>query len=401
MHILGIETSCDETAAAVINGNRGRVTVLSNIISSQIDIHKKYGGVVPEVAAREHVTQILPVVNEALETAGIKRDSIGRRYSLPSRMTKGRGGINAIAVTVGPGLITSLITGIETAKVLSYVWDIPLIAVNHIEGHIYANFIGVNSNNQAPNSKQYPISNIQYPKIKFPALIMTVSGGHTILALMKGHGKYKTIGETRDDAAGEAFDKAAQILGLSYPGGPIISEYASKFIKKNPQITNLSRTKMRDYKLQITNKSQIPNNKISLPRPMLNSNDFDFSFSGLKTAILYEVQKDKNYKKHIPEYCCEFQQAVIDVLIHKTIKAAKKYKVKNIMLAGGVAANKELRLQMEKAVKDLGNVNFYMPELKYTTDNAPMVATAGYFHSIRKDFTPWNKIKVDCNFELK
>jgi len=209
MIILGIETSCDETAVAVAKDNN----ILSNVVASQIDIHKKYGGVVPEVAAREHVLKILPVINEAMNDASIKKEKI-----------------DAIAVTNGPGLVTSLLSGLETAKTLSYAWNKSLIGVNHIEGHIYANFIG-NSNT------------------KFPALILTVSGGHTMLVLMKGHGQYKILGETRDDAAGEAFDKAAQLLGLSYPGGPIVSAEAEKSKKSN---------------------------SISLPRPMIHSKDYDF-----------------------------------------------------------------------------------------------------------------------------
>ena len=381
MLILGIETSCDETAAAVVEGKKAGtqnfVSVRSNIISSQIDIHKKYGGVVPEVAAREHVLQILPVVNEALENAGIKREQTSKI-------------IDAIAVTVGPGLITSLLVGVETAKVLSYAWNIPVVGINHIEGHIYANFI---------NKKQ---------NIEFPAIVLTVSGGHTMLVLMKGHGKYKTIGETRDDAAGEAFDKAAKLLGLGYPGGPEIAKYAEKFLKQSS----------KNFKFQISNNKQIPNTKyqihkngfkkIILPRPMINSKNYDFSFSGLKTALLYKIKKDENYKKKIPEYCYEFQQAVVDVLIHKTIKAAKEHKAKTVMLTGGVAANKELRAQFKEAVNNkLEKVSsnsagrqFIMPDLAYTTDNAAMVAVAGYYKAKRKDYIPWQKLKVDCNLEL-
>lgn len=343
MIILGIETSCDETSAAVAEGKGDNVKILSNVVSSQIDIHRKYGGVVPEVAAREHVANILPEVNEALTKAKISRQQAPEK-------------IDAIAVTFGPGLITSLIIGLETAKTLSYVWNIPLIGLNHIEGHIYANFI---------NRKK---------KINFPALILTVSGGHTVLALMKDHGKFKTIGNTRDDAAGEAFDKAAKLMDIGYPGGPIVSAMAEKFSGEN---------------------------KVNLPRPMINANNFDFSFSGLKTALLYELKKDTNWKKRIPEYCFEFQQAIIDVLIHKTIKAAEKFNVKTVMLAGGVAANKELRSQLEAAAKTkLKNVDFAMPELQYTTDNAAMVASAGYFKARDKKFTSWKNLKVNCNLEL-
>ena len=383
MKILGIETSCDETAAAVAEAvetqnfaspqNFASVRILSNIVSSQIEIHKKYGGVVPEVAAREHVLNILPVINEALEVAGLN---------------KKKPKLDAIAVTVGPGLITSLITGIETAKSLAYAWNIPLIEVNHIEGHIYANFICENFKSQKTNCKQIPpVKQVQanlkkqtHPEnIKFPAVILTVSGGHTMLVLMEEHGRFKTIGETRDDAAGEAFDKAAKMMGIGYPGGPAISSEATR----------------------ITDKSEIrnPKSEIRLPRPMINSNNFDFSFSGLKTAIRYALEDDKNWKEKIPEYCAEFQQAVIDVLIKKTIKAALKFNAKTVMLAGGVSANKELRQQLKQAVLK-NNFKFSMPDLKYTTDNAAMIATAGYFKALRKEFTPWREIRVDCGLEF-
>ncbi len=408
MRILGVETSCDETAASVIAGARGNVSVLSNVVSSQIEIHKKYGGVVPEVAAREHVLDILPVVNEALDKAGIKikkspNPAVRERRGQPPFSKGGNIEIDAIAVTVGPGLVTSLIAGIETAKVLSYAWNVPVIAVNHIEGHIYANFISVNSKFKTTSSKQIQNPKSKIQNIQFPALILTVSGGHTMLVLMRGHGKYKIIGETRDDAAGEAFDKAAAMLGIGYPGGPVISAYADKFqIQNNKSQINSKLPPM--LKLRRTSKIQSASWRtklITLPRPMINSKDYDFSFSGLKTALFYELKKDKNYKKRIPEYCHEFQQAVIDVLIKKTLKAAKEYKVKTIMLAGGVSANKELRKQMAKIVKfQIQNSKFKILDLRYTTDNAAMIAAAGYFKASRKKFTPWQKLKVDCNAEL-
>ncbi|MCK5320628.1 tRNA (adenosine(37)-N6)-threonylcarbamoyltransferase complex transferase subunit TsaD [Candidatus Parcubacteria bacterium] len=356
MKILGIETSCDETAAAVAVGDGKSVRILSNIVSSQIEIHKKYGGVVPEVAAREHVLNILPVVNEALEKAGLNRKK-------PE--------LDAIAVTIGPGLIASLITGIEAAKSLAYAWNIPLIGVNHIKGHIYANFI----ESCASNTKNV----ICDKNFKFPIIILTVSGGHTMLILMEDYGKFKTIGETRDDAAGEAFDKAAKMMKIGYPGGPIISTEAEKY-KNKSEIRN-------------------PKSEIQLPRPMINSGDFDFSFSGLKTAIRYALEEDKNWKNKIPEYCAEFQQAIIDVLIKKTINASNKFNVKTIMLAGGVSANKELRKQLKEQVLE-NNFKFSMPNLKHTTDNAAMIATAGYFKFLRNEFTPWQNLKVGCNLEF-
>lgn len=358
MKILSIETSCDETAASIINakqvGAKHVISVISNIVSSQIDIHKKYGGVVPEIAAREHVLNILPVINEAFKKSKLHKKNI-----------------NAIAVTLGPGLITSLLVGIETAKTLSYAWNIPAIGINHIEGHIYANFIS-------------EISKHKYivPNIQFPAIALTVSGGHTMLILIKNHGKYETIGATLDDAAGEAFDKAAQLLNLGYPGGPEISKQAEIYKKTILKSTN--------QKL-----------KIILPRPMINKQNFNFSFSGLKTALLYAIKKDKDYKSKIPNYAYEFQQAIIDTLINKTIKATQQYNIKTVLLAGGVSANKELRKQLKNAIKkQIPNSKLQIPNLKYTTDNAAMIATAGYFHAIRKNFTPWDQLKVNCNLEL-
>lgn len=352
MIILGIETSCDETAASIIEANPLKkdgffdIRVLSDAVSSQIEIHKEWGGVVPEVAAREHVPQILPIINEALESAGISKE-------------KAKDQIDAIAVTVGPGLITSLIIGVETARSLALAWKKPVIGINHIEGHIYANFIE------------------RKEKIELPAVILTVSGGHTILAVMEKPGEIKTIGETRDDAAGEAFDKAAQLMDIGYPGGPAIQELSLK---------------ADEDKLKKVQK---------LPRPMLHSQDYDFSFSGLKTALRYALESDQSWKKRIPEYCHEFQAAVVETLITKTIKAAHEYGAKSVMLSGGVAANQVLRQALSNSVKNkLENTDFYMPDLKYTTDNAVMVATAGFFN-LRKDAeTDWRSLQVKCNFKL-
>jgi len=356
MYILGIETSCDESAASILKTDlkTGSLKVLSNAISSQIEIHKKYGGVVPEVAAREHVLNILPVINEALEEAKIN----------PKR-------IDIIGVTKGPGLITSLITGVETVRALSYVWQKPVIEVNHIKGHIYANFI---------DSAQ---------KIKFPALALTVSGGHTILVLMNKSGKIKIIGETRDDAAGEAYDKAAKMMGLGYPGGPIIARYAEQY--KN----NLG----KNQKIQRNTKLY---GAISLPRPMMTSPNFDFSFSGLKTSLLYQLQKDKNWKKRIPEYCFKYQQAIIDILIYKTLKAAKKLGAKTVLLSGGVSANTELRSQLAEAIKtELPGINFCIPKFTYTTDNAAMIAAAAFYKFKLGKTTTFDRLRTDAGLQLK
>ncbi len=345
MYILGIESSCDESAAAVLKASGQKTEILSSVIASQIEIHAQYGGVIPEIAAREHVLNILPTIESALKKAKISKKDI-----------------KAIAVTQGPGLITSLIAGIETAKTLALVWKKPLIPVHHIIGHIYANFI-----NQAIPPK-------------FPLLALVVSGGHSNLIYMSEHYNFKIIGETRDDAAGEAYDKAAKMMGLSYPGGPIVAEHAQIFRESGQTAT------------------------IELPRPMLNSPDFDFSFSGLKTALLYQLQKDKNWRQRLPEYCFAFEQAIIDTLIHKTIKAAKQYNPKSIVLAGGVAANNALRQQLTaKITEKLPKVKLYLPDRKYTTDNAAMIASAGYFRYYKKKeaaFTPYHKVSARCDLKM-
>ncbi len=353
MVILGIETSCDETSAAVLEVQESRFMVRSNIVSSQIKIHEKYGGVVPEVAARKHVETILPILGKVL----------GKRA---------KKNIDAIAVAVGPGLVTSLLVGAEIGRVLSYVLNKPLIAVNHIEAHIYANWLSpiCNVKCQTPNVKT----------IEFPVLCLVVSGGHTELVLMRDHGDYKIVGQTRDDAAGECFDKTAKILGLGYPGGPIISAEAEKF-------------KISNSKFQV-----------ELPRPMIDSSDFDFSFAGLKTAVLYGVRDlIKSYKMEEiqPPMAHEIQEAIVDVLVAKTVKAAKKFNVKTVMLAGGVSANKHLRQQFVATTKkEMPNTKYQIPDTKYCTDNAAMIAAAGYFHAVKKDFTPWQKLKVNPNWEL-
>ncbi len=341
MIILAIETSCDETAVAILEIKGQNFKVLASFVSSQINIHKKYGGVVPEVAARKHLEHILPLLDQALKKAKLKPEKI-----------------DLIGVVNGPGLITSLIVGLETAKTLAFVWQKPLVPVNHIKAHILANLI---------EGEQGKLR-----KIKFPALCLVVSGGHTSLVLLKDLNNFKTIGQTRDDAVGEAFDKVAKILGLGYPGGPIIAKKAENADK--------------EY--------------FALPRPMINSKDFDFSFSGLKTAVKIAWAKERFHdEKNIRKMCAAFQQACIDVLIKKTILAAEKYKVKTILVGGGVSANKELREQLATAVDNLKNVKFYQPDLSLTTDNALMVAIAAYF-GYNKSKGSWKNIRVEPNLEL-
>jgi len=337
MRILGIETSCDETAAALLCVQRGVFTVEKNIVSSQIDIHRMYGGVVPEIAARNHITTIISVIQEAIGT------------HIP----------DAIAVTAGPGLITSLLVGVEAGRTLSYLWKKPLIAVNHIEGHIYANWL-------------------ESRRIIFSAIVLIVSGGHTELVLMKNHGVYQLLGKTRDDAAGEAFDKAAKMLGLEYPGGPAIARVAA-------QCTHNGRHE----------------GILQLPRPMIDTSDFEFSFSGLKTAVLYLFRDMKKNPTHIPCIAAEFQQAVCDVLITKTIRAAKKYHARTVLLGGGVAASAHLRAQLEYALqRETPRSEFHCPHSALCTDNAAMIAVAVYFHAKKKQFARWDTLDVRAQWEV-
>lgn len=399
--ILAIETSCDETAAAVIRHDNDALSVLSNVVSSQIELHAQYGGVVPNLAAREHTRNIIPVIKEALEKANVTRDDI-----------------DAIAVTKGPGLIPALLIGISAAKTLAFVWQKPLLGIHHIEGHIYANFIGdeirKNSKTQIPKIKQ------AYKDV-FPLLALVVSGGHTQLVLMQDHFKYKILGETRDDAAGEAFDKVARILGLPYPGGPAIEKRASNFRDSDNQSPNST--------FQINSRARIPTSKVktshpiipaqaeiktsqnslgpqitcsncsakqhekelkddkylSLPRPMIDSDNLDFSFSGLKTAVLYLVKENELRKideDFVSKVAHEFQEAVVDVLVAKTMKAIATHSPKTVIIAGGVSANEELRNRLRNSIetpnleaKPLSTI-FMVPKFKYSLDNAAMIGAA-------------------------
>ncbi len=368
--ILGIETSCDETAIAIVEGKlitgKPKLTILSNIISSQIDLHAKYGGVVPEVASRAHMENIVPAMKAALKSHELKARS-SKLLALSQ--------IDAIAVTCGPGLIGSLLVGVNFAKALAYATAKPIIPINHLEGHIYANFVGEKSKVKSQKSK-----------IEFPVLCLIVSGGHTSLVLMKKHLKYQVVGETWDDAAGEAFDKVGKLLELPYPGGPNIEKVAKS---GNPK-------------------------SFKFPRALMGKNNFNFSFSGLKTAVLYEIRNISKLKapatafasagrqglKLKADIAASFQEAVIDVLVEKTMSAARKYQVKTIMLAGGVAANQNLKDRLRAQSSGFG-VNFAVPPAKLCTDNAAMIAATGYFYGLKNDFTPWQKINADANLKLK
>lgn len=309
MYVLGVETSCDETSVSVVKDG---YIVLSNEVLSQIDIHQSYGGVVPEIASREHIKGITYVFDQAIKKAGIGYEDI-----------------NLIAVTKGPGLIGSLLIGINAAKVISLNHQIPIIGVHHISGHIYANYI-------------------EHGMV-FPLLALVVSGGHTELILMKEHFHFEKLGETQDDAVGEAYDKIARVLGLGYPGGPIIDQLA-----------------------------QQGKDNLNFPRPMMNHQDFDFSFSGLKSHVinLHHNMKQRNESINPKDFAASFQEAVTDVLVEKTFKAKEQFNVKQIIVAGGVAANSGLRKKMKERIKD---VPVYFPKMAYCTDNAAMIAAAGYF----------------------
>ncbi len=315
--ILGIESSCDETAAAVVVNGRD---VRSNIISSQIDIHRMYGGVVPEIASRKHIENIDPVVRQALETAGMTFNDI-----------------DAIAVTYGPGLVGALLVGVAHAKALAYALNKPLIGVHHIEGHISANFI-------------------QYKELEPPFICMVVSGGHTHLIKMTGYGEYEIIGKTRDDAAGEAFDKVARALELEYPGGPKIDKLA---------------------------KTGDPH-AIEFPRAKVENAYYDFSFSGVKSAVLNYINscRMKGVEPDKADIAASFQNCLVDSIVTRTIAAAKEYGLSKVALAGGVAANSGLREGMKNAC-DKENIELYYPAPVLCTDNAAMIACAGYYEYIK------------------
>lgn len=322
--ILGIESSCDETAASVVRNGR---EVLSNIISSQIDIHTLYGGVVPEIASRKHMERIDRVVNKALTDAGVDIREV-----------------DAIAVTYGPGLVGALLVGVSYAKSYAWALDKPLIGVHHIEGHICANYI-------------------EHEDLKPPFMCLVVSGGHTHLVRVRDYGQYEILGRTRDDAAGEAFDKVARVIGLGYPGGPKIDKVS---YEGNPEA-------------------------YAFPRAKISENEYDFSFSGLKSAVLNELNalQMKGLSYDQADVAASFQQAVVDVLVGHSMAAIDEYGAKELAIAGGVASNSHLRKAMEEACK-AKDIRFYMPSPVYCTDNAAMIAVAGYHEYVAGRFAGWD-----------
>lgn len=308
--IMGIETSCDETAVSIVQNGR---EILSNVVASQIESHKRFGGVVPEIASRHHVEAITLVIEEALKQADKSFEDI-----------------DGIAVTEGPGLVGALLIGVNAAKAVAFAHDIPLLGVHHIAGHIYANRL--------------------VEELEFPLLALVVSGGHTELVYMEEHASFKVIGETRDDAAGEAYDKVARTLNLPYPGGPHIDRLAHEGTAT-----------------------------IDLPRAWLEEDSYDFSFSGLKSAVINTLHNAEQRGETIEpkNLAASFQESVIDVLVTKTVKATNEYKVKQVLLAGGVAANKGLRAALEHAFSDMPEVKLIIPPLSLCTDNAAMIAAVG------------------------
>ncbi len=313
MLILGIESSCDETAAAVMRDDQ---ELLANIIDSQIDLHGKYGGVVPELASRKHLENIYPVINAALDTAGVGWDEI-----------------DGMAVTQGPGLIGSLLIGLSFAKAVSFVRGIPYVGVDHISGHLLSPFL-------------------EEDKPTFPYIALIASGGHSSIFLVEDTSTYSLLGRTRDDAAGEAFDKVAKLLELDYPGGPVVSKLASEG----------------------------DNKAINFPRAWLGKDNLDFSFSGLKTAVANFVhqKKQKDLPLPIADICASFQEAVVDVLVKKAVQAAQDHNIRQLVLGGGVAANPRLRECLDQRASSK-SIKTFMPSPRFCTDNAAMIALAGYY----------------------
>ena len=320
IYILGIESSCDETAAAVVKNGR---IVLSDVIASQIDIHRKFGGVVPEIASRKHIEKVMPVIDEALSRAGVELADI-----------------DAIAVTYGPGLVGALLVGLSAAKALTFALDKPLIGVNHLEGHVFANFIADD-------------------ELEPPFLALVVSGGHTALMRVADYNSFELLGQTKDDAAGEAFDKIARFMGLQYPGGPEIEKLARG---GNPAA-------------------------VDFPRALIDQG-YDFSFSGLKSAVINYLHKEKQAGREISrdDVAASFQEAIVDVLVKKSIQALEATGLKKIVLAGGVSANKTLQEELAKAASAVG-VSLVYPKQVLCTDNAVMIACRGYYKFINKEIS--------------
>jgi N6-L-threonylcarbamoyladenine synthase len=333
VRVLGIETSCDETAAAVVEDGRH---ALSDVVSTQVDIHRRWGGVVPELASRNHVVQVMPVVDQALAAAG------------------GAAGVDAIAVTSGPGLVGALLVGVQVAKALAMAWEKPLVGVNHLEGHLLAAFLG-----DTPP--------------EFPFLGLVVSGGHTSLYAARGFGDYQLLGSTRDDAAGEAFDKGAKLLGLPYPGGVAIDRLA----REGNRLA------------------------VKFPRAIVKGADLDFSFSGLKTALLHHVRRHGvPVGPGLADLCASYQEAIVGALVHKAFRAARRLQLPRLVLAGGVAANSRLRAAALEKAAEYEDLQVIVPAVRLCTDNAAMIAVAGT-HALERGLRAGADLNADPAWRLR
>lgn len=370
MRILGIETSCDETASSVVDNGK---EILSNVVATSSKLHAESGGIIPENAARQQVASIIPVIDRSLS------DAFGQDWKKSKNKTGGVARplnefVDAIAVTVGPGLIGSLLVGIETAKTLSYLHNMPIVPVNHLVGHIYANWLKGTNETKPSTQMKHDLSSPE-----FPAVALVVSGGHTDLVYMKDHDSIDLVGTTRDDAAGEAFDKTARLLGLPYPGGSKIENEAKKYLKNNPGASlNM------------------------FPRPLIDSDGFDFSFSGLKTSVLRKTNKLINAKKKFPnnyveQLSAEIQESIVDVLVVKTTKAVEKYNPKSLLISGGVAANKRLIEKLSGRIKSEILQDFHVPPGRLCTDNAAYIAACAFYnyHPIKIDqIVPYPQMRI-------
>lgn len=375
MKILAIETSCDETAIAILDIEENEkgifIRVLANEILSQIELHRPYGGVYPNLAKREHEKNLKPILEKALLAAESRSDSLVRQPSglgltRSSLSNSAATPIDCIAVTQGPGLEPCLWTGINFAKDLGKKWNVPVIPANHMEGHILAALL-------TSRGEQFPIPNFQFSIPEFPAIALLISGGHTELVLMSEIGKYQIVGQTRDDAVGECFDKTARLLGLAYPGGPEIGNLAAEARKENLKIEK------------------------ELPRPMIDSPDLDFSFSGLKTSVLYATKNKTLSLQDIKKYALAIEESITDVLTKKVEKAIEEYRAKSLIVGGGVIANKFIRSALAKVAESF-DIPFYAPHISHATDNALMIALAGYFKIEKKhekDFGAEGNLRMD------
>jgi len=401
MILLSIETSCDETAVSLLQfdklGEKMTVSVLGNALFSQIDIHKEYGGVFPMLAKREHCLNLIPLTKKVLKEAGfeminnqktltgqhIKLEEIKKILDREPELLKQfleyiptieKPVVDAIAVTHGPGLEPALWVGVSFAKALSTFWNIPLIPTNHMEGHVTVALL------EESSSRQKNPQTFEIKKVNYPALALLISGGHTELVLMPNAGVYELVGQTRDDALGEAFDKVARILGLPYPGGPEISKLAEEDRKLRPDVMT---------------------SPYILPRPMIHSKDSDFSFSGIKTAVLYMVQKIPTMTSEIQmQIARQFEDAVTEVIISKTKKALEHTGAQSLILGGGVVANTHIRKSFENLAKSMSELTVQIPHISHTTDNAIMIGIAGYYRYLAGVRGDTNTLKAEGNLKL-